>query len=84
MKPEFTSALLNTTIICVNKVNEDLGMEPEEVSMKICIDLREIIAVRESQEDDGPIVVLYSSGDSWAVHGDYDQVLRQWKAFKNL
>jgi hypothetical protein len=84
MKPEFTSALLETTIICVNRAQEEMGIKPEEIDEKIVIDLREVISIRTNRddEDDRPIITLYGPTENWTVHGDYDQVVRQWKAFK--
>jgi hypothetical protein len=85
MKPEFTSAILETTIICVNRAQEEMGIKSEEIDEKIVIDLREVISIRTNRddEDDRPIITLYGPAENWTVLGDYDQVVKQWKAFKD-
>ena len=61
---------------------ERLGLKPEtpeEQWMKITIDLRQCVAVREnSDHDGGPQVTLYINSDAFTVRGEYDDIRARW------
>jgi hypothetical protein len=73
--------ILQTEILCTEKQLPALEgiAPPNEQWMKITIDLRHVISVRENlDEDGGPQVTLYTGVDCFTVRGQYEDIVPRW------
>ena len=79
--------LFQTEILCTEKQPSSLEgiLEPEQRWMKITIDLKHVISVRENlDEDGGPQVTLYTGLDCFTVRGQYEEIVPRWIKAREL
>lgn len=81
---------LHTQVLCVNLKAQKMGLDSSDIWLKICIDLDDVIAVKELHSETegniehGKAALHLRGGEYYMVNIDYEKAVEIWTNFKVL